>query len=121
MRESYASLVSRGCLCGTDRPAECPLHVGPSDLRGVAAYLKAGSPRGFPMTANCAVCGAASLMYPSVPLDRGEIPAGQAPPPTLVCPRCSRPAGEQALRAEAENFGYELNDRRVFGAVANVA
>jgi hypothetical protein len=61
MAATYSELVERGCLCGTDRIAECPLHKGPGDLRGLAAYFKAGQPLGFPLSANC-----------MTPLDRQE-------------------------------------------------
>jgi hypothetical protein len=111
--QAYAELVEQGCLCGTDRVANCQIH-GRDDLRGLAAYLRAGSPRGFPLDVTCALCGAPSLMYPSVALDRGEIPADAAPPPTTVCPRCSHPAAERALRREAVAYGYDLNDKMVF-------
>lgn len=113
--EKWAQLVARGCKCGgIDNPADCALHHG-SDMRGIAAYFAAGMPLGFPLLANCAICSADSLMYPSIPLDAGHLLAGEAPPPTLVCPRCSAPAAERALREEAEAFGYVLNDRVVFG------
>lgn len=75
-------------------------------------------PNGFPYPANCAICGADGLMYPSIQQDRGELPPGEAGPPTLICPRCSQPAAERGLRREAEAFGYQLNDRTIFGAAA---
>lgn len=112
---AFAQLVERGCLCGTDRIAECALH-GPGDNRGIAAHFKAGMPNGFPLVATCTLCRAEGLLYPSVPLDKGEVPAGEAPSPTLICPCCSCPALEDSLRREAEDFGYQLNDRRVFPA-----
>lgn len=113
--DAYARLLERGCLCGGDDPASCPVHPEPGDNRGIAAYFKAGLPNGFPMVATCSICRAEGLMYPSVELDRGEVPAGEAPGPTLICPRCSRPAHETRLRADAEQFGYDLNGETVFG------
>lgn len=117
--EKYASLVARGCLCGTDRVADCPIHKQ-GDLRGIGAYFKAGMPGGFPMEANCMTCGAAGLMYPNVEIDD---PNGSGEyRPTLVCPRCSHPANEAALIREAEASGlYQLNGKRVFGAMAVAA
>jgi hypothetical protein len=107
----FATLVQRGCLCGSKRPADCPLH-GPRDNRGLLAFFKAGQPGGFPMAARCALCGDDGLLYPNVEIDdprrSGEFR------PTLICPRCSRPSSEQALRTDAEAFGYLLNDRCVF-------
>jgi hypothetical protein len=114
---TYAELVERGCLCGSDSPQDCSLH-GPRDNRGLAAYFKAGMPRGFPLVATCTLCGDEGLLYPSVELDCGDVPAGEAPGPTLICPRCSRPTLERALRAGAESFGYELNARTVFAMEA---
>lgn len=110
---AYTDLLAKGCLCGTDDVAKCPLH-GPGDNRGIAAWFKAGMPSGFPMAATCSLCGSDSLMYPSVELDRGEVPAGECPGPTLVCPSCSRPANEARLVADAEAAGYVLNAKRVF-------
>jgi hypothetical protein len=118
-RRSYEALVERGCLCGTDLPQDCGLH-GPSDNRGLRAFFEANMPMAFPCTAFCALCGAEGLMYPSVELDRGDVPAGEAPGPTLVCPSCSSPVCEMTLRAEAEEFGYVLNGRSVFGSAAGV-
>jgi hypothetical protein len=113
---AFDRLVQRGCLCGSERPADCPLH-GPGDNRGIAAFFKAGMPNAFPMVAHCALCGTEGLMYPDVELDDPTINAG-APPrhrPTLICPRCSTPAAERALRAEVERSGRDqLNDRQVF-------
>lgn len=111
--DAYARLVERGCLCGTDAPADCTLH-GPGDNRGIAAYFAAGQPRGFPLVARCSVCGAGGLLYPNIDIDDPK--RDGAFRPTLVCPGCSVPAGERALRADAENFGYVLNERLVFPA-----
>lgn len=108
---AYAKLVERGCLCGTDRPADCSLH-GPGDNRGIAAFYKAGMPNGFPMPANCALCGADGLMYPNIEIDDPE--GSGRYKPTLVCPCCSQPISESRLVAEAQEFGFALNDRRVF-------
>ena len=96
--------------------ADCPLHVESSDNRGIAAWFKAGMPSGFPVVARCLLCGTDGLLYPNVELDD---PNGSGEfQPTLICPRCSAPAAERSLRAEAEAFGYELNDQSVFGARA---
>jgi hypothetical protein len=108
---TYAELVERGCLCGSDRPADCTVH-GPRDLRGIAAFFKAGMPGGFPMEANCAICGAPGLLYPNIELDDPKRSGENRR--TLVCPECSGPAAETALRADAQQFGYRLNERRVF-------
>lgn len=109
--EVYAKLVERGCLCGTDRVADCQIHVG-NDLRGIGAYFKAGQPNGFPMVARCSICRDEGLLYPNVEIDdpkrSGEFR------PTLICPRCSRPSHEDELRADAERFGYLLNERSIF-------
>jgi hypothetical protein len=120
---TFAQLVERGCLCGSDRVADCPLHRGPGDLRGIAAYFKAGMPKGFPMVAHCAICKTEGLMYPNIELDDAKREAiGDAKrgyKPTLICPCCSTPAAERALRIEVEGVGYyDLNQRSVFGLVA---
>jgi hypothetical protein len=115
---TYPELVARGCLCGTEQSAECPIH-GVGDNRGIAAWFKAGMPQGFPLAATCALCGASGLMYPNVELDDPARSGGYRP--TLVCPRCSTPATERALVRDAESFGYELNPARVFGAAAVAA
>lgn len=111
---SYSRLLARGCLCGTDRPADCSLHPA-GDNRGIAAWLKAGMPSGFPAAATCAICGASGLLYPNVRLDDPESGAdGFEHRPTLICPRCSSPAAERRLVDDAERFGHSLNLRRVF-------
>lgn len=111
---SYVDLVERGCLCGTNRIAACPLHVGPGDNRGLRAFYQAGMPLAFPMVATCAICGTEGLMYPDVELEESS----QAPArhrPTLICPRCSRPSLERALVVEVlVTARHRLNDRRVF-------
>lgn len=120
---TYEQLVERGCLCGTDRAQDCELH-GPGDNRGIAAFYRAGMPLAFPSYANCMLCGAAGLMYPDVELDDpNHEPDGPTKHrPTLICPRCSTPRAEQALRSEVEVSGlHKLNGRSVFGGVAEVA
>lgn len=119
--EAYALLVERGCLCGTDRIAGCSIHPDASDNRGIRAYFLAGQPNGFPMAATCSLCGDEGLLYPSVELDRGDVPAGEAPGPTLICPRHSRPSMEIALRDGCEIAGYVLNARVVFDAMGVAA
>jgi len=113
--EKWAQLVRRGCLCGSDRPADCTLH-GPGDNRGIAAYFKAGMPRGFPVRdCTCAICGTGGcLLYPNIAIDDPERDGKFHP--TLICPRCSSPAAERALVRDAETFGYALNAERVFAA-----
>lgn len=115
---AYQKLVAKGCLCGTDRPADCPLHE-PGDNRGIAAFYKAGLPLAFPLVARCHDCHTEGLMYPNIDLDdpKRDVDPTTSPKPTLICPRCSRRGGvglERALVDDAESFGYELNDRRVF-------
>lgn len=110
---AYEKLVVRGCLCGTDRVRDCPLHLA-GDNRGIAAWFKAGMPHGFPYAAHCVICGAEGLMYPNVELDDPNRSGEHRP--TLACPGCSQPAAEAALVREALDFGYLLNDRRVFAA-----
>jgi hypothetical protein len=111
---TYATLVARGCLCGGDWPAECEIH-GPGDLRGIGAFFRAGMPGAMPMGAQCAICGADSLLYPNVEIDHpngsGEFVR------TLVCPNCSTPAAEDLIRGGIEALGVQsLNARRVFAA-----
>lgn len=112
----YDKLVEKGCLCGTEQVAKCPVHPEPTDNRGLRAFYQAGMPKGFPSAATCTICGSDGLMYPDIELDdpkRGD----DGPPkhrPTLVCPQCSGPGGERRLRSEAEDFGYVLNERAVF-------
>lgn len=106
------ALRAKGCVCGLgDR---CPVHSEPSDNRGLRAWFEAGMPLGFPMEATCSVCGAAGLLYPNVEIDdpnrSGEYH------PTLICPCCSKPPSERALREDAEQFGYELRPVSVFGS-----
>lgn len=113
--EVYARLVERGCLCGTERPQDCKVH-GYGDNRGIAAFFKAGMPGGFPMVANCATCRSEGLMYPNVHLDNSKGSAEHRP--TLVCPRCSTPTQERALRQEVEASGlHRLNERSVFATL----
>lgn len=110
---AYTDLVARGCLCGTDRTADCPLH-GAGDNRGIAAFFRAGMPKAFPFDATCTVCGTPGLMYPDVVLDDPNSGFPQHRP-TLVCPHCSQPAAEHALVSEVLTAGlHQLNDRRVF-------
>ena len=110
---AYERLVAKGCLCGSERPADCSLH-GPSDNRGLAAFFKAGMPLAFPFSANCSLCGREGLMYPNVALDSGEDMTFR---PTLVCPACSTRRSESAIRAEVEASGlHRLNAQRVFSA-----
>jgi hypothetical protein len=118
--DAYLKLVERGCLCGTARIADCPVHTKPGDNRGIAAFFRAGMPGGFPMAATCAICGADGLMYPNVGIDD---PNGDGQyKPTLVCPSCSQPAAERALVREVEASGrHQLNDARVFGTRAVAA
>jgi hypothetical protein len=112
--EAWQALIERGCLCSGDTPHACALH-GPRDNRGIAAWFKAGMPAGFPMKARCAICrNSDCLLYPNVELDDPQR-SGQSRP-TLVCPTCSVPVVERALVADAEQFGYALNSRRIFGA-----
>lgn len=112
--QSHSRLQARGCLCGTERPADCRLHPA-GDNRGIAAWFKAGMPSGFPTVAMCAICGAGGLLYPDVDLDDPRSEAdGIEHRPTLICPRCSSPAAERWLVNQAERFGYVLNPRRVF-------
>lgn len=108
---AYARLVEDGCLCGTDQCADCPLHDA-HDLRGLAAFFKAGMPSAFPMPAYCAICRAPGLLYPNIELDDPKRSGEDRP--TLVCPRCSKPAAESHLVADAQQFGHQLNDNRVF-------
>lgn len=115
---TYEKLVEKGCLCGTDRPQDCPLHKS-GDLRGLGAFFRAGMPLGFPMEATCAICKAPSLLYPDIEQDKPTDDGPVKHRPTLVCPRCSTPAAERSLRAEVEGSGlHQLNSRTVFGAVA---
>lgn len=119
----YAKLVERGCLCGSEDPAGCPLHE-PRDNRGLRAFYEAGMPLGFPMDAWCAICGSEGLMYPNINIDdpgRNADPQHDSFGPTLACPRCSVPAVERALVADASQFGYELNDKRVFALAVEAA
>ena len=112
--QSYSRLLARGCLCGTDRPADCRLHPE-GDNRGIAAWFKAGMPNGFPLAATCAVCDTGGLLYPNVALDDPDSGVdGHEHRPTLICPKCSSPAAERRLVDDAEQFGYSLNPRRVF-------
>jgi hypothetical protein len=114
----YEQLVGRGCLCGTDRAAACPIH-GPSDNRGLRAFFRAGMPLGFPYDAICTICRSDGLMYPDVRLDSGESDEPPAHRPTLVCPTCSSAAGEHALVTEVLASGlHQLNARRVFAGAA---
>lgn len=110
----YAQLVERGCTCGT-KARDCPLHPA-GDNRGLRAWLEAGMPNGFPMTATCAVCFSDALLYSNVDQADHDKPFEFAP--TLVCPSCSSPASERRLADAAVAAGHQLNDRRVFGAVA---
>lgn len=118
-RAAYAALVARGCLCRTAQVVSCPVHPDPRDNRGLRAYFEAGQPGGFPMVASCAICGTEGLLYPNVELDdparSGEFR------PTLICPRHSVPSHERALRADADQFGYELNEQRVFAQIGREA
>lgn len=113
MSASYDTLVAKGCICGSERPGPCPLHSAPNDNRGIAAFLRAGMPLAFPMPATCARCGAEGLLYPNVDPTAPRAAADYRP--TLVCPRCSRPADEGALIAGVVTSGmHRLNTRRVF-------
>jgi hypothetical protein len=120
-RAAYDALVEQGCLCGTDEVARCPIHTEPRDYRGIRAFFAAGMPNGFPMQSTCSICRSEGLMYPSVELDRGEVPAGRAPGPTLICPNCSVPVLEERLVAQCEAAGYELNEQRVFVQIGREA
>lgn len=114
-------LRAKGCTCGLDDDhghpvGRCPLHVEPSDNRGLRAWFEAGMPRGFPQPMTCGVCGSEGLSYPNVNQMMPDREFGYRP--TLICPKCSTPYLEARLRAELEanGFGYMLvNDRRVFG------
>lgn len=113
---TFEALVARGCLCGTDRVADCPLHTG-GDNRGIGAFFKAGMPRAFPTAASCWICGAEGLLYPNVQIDDGT----DGFKPTLVCPQCSTASCERALVAEVEAAGrHRLNPCRVFSAQAMI-
>jgi hypothetical protein len=115
----YDKLVEKGCLCGSERPQDCELH-GPGDNRGLRAFFEAGMPSSFPLVASCAICDAESLMFPDTELDdpTKEVDPAVERPPTLICPRCSAPSQERSLRTDAEEFGYELNSRAVFGVAS---
>jgi hypothetical protein len=121
--DAYLKLVERGCLCGTDRIADCPVHAKPGDNRGLRAFFQAGMPGAFPSAATCSICGADGLMYPDVELDDPKGAPGPAKHrPTLICPSCSSPAAERALVREVEASGrHQLNGARVFGARAVAA
>lgn len=108
---AYTDLVARGCLCGTDRPQDCPIHEA-GDNRGIAAFFKAGMPAAFPLEATCSACKSDGLLYPNVDIDDPDRSGGFKP--TLVCPQCTSPAMERVLRADAVTFGHTLNDRMVF-------
>jgi hypothetical protein len=105
----YAQLVERGCLCGTERPQDCPVHKKPGDNRGLAAFFAAGMPFAFPSKATCGTCGAEGLMYPNVQhAEPGD--------PTLICPNCSTRSAESLLRFRLELEGlHKLNGKSVFG------
>jgi hypothetical protein len=118
----WAALEAKGCKCGTDEPGSCPIHVDLSDNRGLRAWFQAGMPNGFPVEGcRCGICGTGGcLLYPNVELDDPESDAGFRP--TLVCPSCSTPAAERALRAEVEATGnYKLKPVTVFGGLAVAA
>jgi hypothetical protein len=111
MTKTYAELVERGCLCGTDRSFHCPLH-GPGDNRGLAAFFRAGMPGAFPSSITCGRCGSEALMYPDWGEDEGA-PAQHRP--TTVCPECSSPAVESWIRFKVEEQGvHQLNSSCVF-------
>lgn len=114
---TYDRLVARGCLCGSEHPADCTIH-GPGDNRGLAAFYRAGMSKAFPCAAACAICGHDGLMYPDVELDRVEIDRegdGHRHRPTLICPSCSSATAERSLVAEVVGSGlHPLNERRVF-------
>ncbi|HLY83731.1 MAG TPA: hypothetical protein VKQ71_12130, partial [Acidimicrobiales bacterium] len=95
--QAYADLVARGCTCGAEDYTPCPLHIGPSDNRGIRAFFEAGMPRGFPMKdCTCMVCKQGGcLIYPNIELDDPK--RSGAYRPTLVCSRCSVPSVEAAL------------------------
>lgn len=111
---AYLALRAKGCTCGDEEYTPCPVHTEPGDNRGIRAWFQTGLPGGFPSPATCMVCGADGLIYPNVEIDNPE-GSGEYKP-TLICPRCSTPAAEARLVAEAER--YQLNDKRVFGLAA---
>lgn len=126
-RATYAELVGQGCLCGSEIPHDrCPIHTGQSDNRGIRAFFEAGMPQAFPSSCTCAVCGADSLMYPSVDLENGDVDVnapGYSYERTVICPNCSTPYLEARLRAKCEANGYghgRLNSKRVFGTAKAV-
>ena len=118
MTATYADLVARGCTCGTEA-RDCPLHK-PGDNRGLAAWLRAGQPMGFPMEdCTCAVCGAGgSMIYPDWRLEESGKRGDKMPDvdhgPSLVCPRCSSRNVEAFLRYKAESLGHDLKPVGVF-------
>lgn len=116
--KTWADLASRGCLCGSDRPADCALHE-PRDNRGLRAFFQAGQPLGFPAPATCTLCGTDGLLYPNIEIDDPKRSGEYRP--TLVCPRCSCPAAEATLVADTCDFGFELNPRRIFHSPDEVA